>query len=174
MRTHSIYSNIFQIYHTEVLAIVNLLCSIYYIPSTCISYNWKFSPFSVFIQLILPAHIPHLWWIQIFSYVFSVTKTCPAVSDPMDCSLPGSSVHGISQVRILEWVAISFSRRSSQLRNRTTSPALQVDSFTTKSQGKPLFPYEFPFFFFRFHLSGRSYCLSYCVYLSLPDLFHLA
>ena len=39
--------------------------------------------------------------------------------DPMDCSLPGSSVHGIFQARILEWVAISFSRRSSRLRDWT-------------------------------------------------------
>ena len=39
-----------------------------------------------------------------------VTQLCPTLCDPMDCSLPGSSVHGISQARILEWVAISFSR----------------------------------------------------------------
>ena len=39
--------------------------------------------------------------------------------DCMDCSLPGSSIHGIFQARILEWVAISFSRGSSQPRNRT-------------------------------------------------------
>ena len=39
--------------------------------------------------------------------------------DPMDCSLPGSSIHGILQARILEWVAISFSRESSQPKNRT-------------------------------------------------------
>ena len=39
------------------------------------------------------------------------------LSDPMDCSLPGSSVYGIFQARILEWVAISFSRRSSQPRD---------------------------------------------------------
>ena len=39
--------------------------------------------------------------------------------NPMDCSLPGSSVHGILQVRILEWVAISFSRGSSQPRDQT-------------------------------------------------------
>ena len=38
---------------------------------------------------------------------------CPTLCDPMDCSLPGSSVHGILQERILEWVAISFSRGSS-------------------------------------------------------------
>ena len=43
----------------------------------------------------------------------------------VDCSLPGSSVHGILQARILEWVAISFSRGSSRTRDRTWSPALQ-------------------------------------------------
>ena len=39
--------------------------------------------------------------------------------DPMDYSLPGSSIHGISQAKILEWVAISFSRGSSQPRDQT-------------------------------------------------------
>ena len=39
-----------------------------------------------------------------------VTKLCPTLSDPTDCSLPGSSVHGIFQARILEWAAIAFSR----------------------------------------------------------------
>ena len=43
----------------------------------------------------------------------------PDSCHPMDCSPPGSSVHGISQVRILEWIAISFSRGSSGSRNRT-------------------------------------------------------
>ena len=38
-----------------------------------------------------------------------VTQSCLTLSDPMDCSLPGSSVHGICQARILEWVAIAFS-----------------------------------------------------------------
>ena len=42
-----------------------------------------------------------------------VTHSCPSHCDPMDCSPPGSSVHGILQARILEWVAIPFSRRSS-------------------------------------------------------------
>ena len=38
-----------------------------------------------------------------------VAQLCPTLSDPMDCSLPGSSVHGIFQARVLEWVAIAFS-----------------------------------------------------------------
>ena len=48
-----------------------------------------------------------------------VTQSCPTLSDPVDCSLPGSSVHGILQARILEWIAIPFSRGSSRPRNRT-------------------------------------------------------
>ena len=42
-----------------------------------------------------------------------VPQLCPALCDPMDCSLPGSSVHGILQARILEWVAKPSSRGSS-------------------------------------------------------------
>ena len=38
-----------------------------------------------------------------------VAQPCPTLSDPMDCSLPGSSVHGIFQARVLEWCAIAFS-----------------------------------------------------------------
>ena len=48
----------------------------------------------------------------------SGTKSCPTLSDPMDCSPPSSSVHGVPQARILEWVANPFSRQSSQTRNR--------------------------------------------------------
>ena len=48
-----------------------------------------------------------------------VTKSCPSLCVPMDCSPPGSSVHRILQARTLEWVAISSSKVSSQLRDRT-------------------------------------------------------
>ena len=57
-----------------------------------------------------------------------VTKLCLSLCDPMDCSLPGSSVHGLSQARILEWVAISYSRGSSALVGRF---------FTTELPEKP-------------------------------------
>ena len=40
-----------------------------------------------------------------------VTQSCPTPSEPMDCSLPGSSIHGIFQARVLEWGAIAFSTR---------------------------------------------------------------
>ena len=48
-----------------------------------------------------------------------VAQLCPTFCNPMDSSLPGSSIHGIFQARVLEWVAISFSRRSSQHRDWT-------------------------------------------------------
>ena len=48
-----------------------------------------------------------------------VAQLCPTLCDPVDCSLPGSSVHGILQARILEWIAIAFSRGSSWPRNLT-------------------------------------------------------
>ena len=52
--------------------------------------------------------------------------------DPADCSPPGSSALGIFQPRILEWVAISFSKGSSRARIEPKSPALQVDSLLTE------------------------------------------
>ena len=48
-----------------------------------------------------------------------VAQSCLTLYDPMDCSLPGSSLHGILQARVLEWGAISFSRGSSRSRDRT-------------------------------------------------------
>ena len=48
-----------------------------------------------------------------------VAQLCPTLCDPMDCSLSGSSVHGIFQARVLEWGAMYFSRRSFQPRDRT-------------------------------------------------------
>ena len=51
--------------------------------------------------------------------VCSVTQLCLTLCDLMECSPPGSSAHGISQARILEWIAISFSRGSPQTRDQT-------------------------------------------------------
>ena len=65
-----------------------------------------------------------------------VTSSCLIVSDPMDCSPPGSSVHWISQARILEQVAISFSRGSSQPRDGTCLSCLAGGFFTTEPPGK--------------------------------------
>ena len=54
----------------------------------------------------------------------------------MDCSLPGSSVHSILQTRILQWVAIPFSRESSPPRDQTRPLALQTDSLPSEPPGK--------------------------------------
>ena len=59
--------------------------------------------------------------------------------DPMDCSLPGSSVHGISQARILEWVAISLSRGSPQPRNQTWVSCIAGGFFTNWATRKSWF-----------------------------------
>ena len=59
-----------------------------------------------------------------------VTQSCPTLCDPMGYGLPGSSVHGIFQARILEWVAISFSRGSSWPRDRTQVSCIAGRCFT--------------------------------------------
>ena len=59
-----------------------------------------------------------------------VAQSCPTLCDPMDGSLPGSAVHGIFQARILEWAAISFSRASSQPRDRTRVSCIANRHFT--------------------------------------------
>ena len=72
----------------------------------------------------------------------------------MDCSLSGSSVHGISQARILNWIAISSSRGSSPPRDQTHiswSPATAGDFFTTEPTGNPM-----PIFFLLDPLSLRA------------------
>ena len=65
-----------------------------------------------------------------------VAKSCPTLCNPMDCSPSGSSVRGISQVRILEWVVISFSRGSSQPTDQTCVSCIGRQ-IITKPPGKP-------------------------------------
>ena len=59
-----------------------------------------------------------------------VTQLCLTHCDPMDCSLPGPFVHGLLQARLLEWVAISYSRESSQPRDRTQVSYIAGEFFT--------------------------------------------
>ena len=83
-------------------------------------------------------------WGKSFCWLLLTTRMCAqsclTVCNPMDCSPLGSSIHGILQVRRLEWVAISFSRGSSWPRNRRVSPALARGFLTTELSGKP--PYH--------------------------------
>ena len=64
-------------------------------------------------------------------------KLCSTLRDPMDCSLPGSSAHEILQTRVLEWVVISFSRRSPTPGTEPGSPTLQADTLPPEPAGKP-------------------------------------
>ena len=64
-------------------------------------------------------------------------QSCLTLCNPMDCSPPGSSVQGTLQARILEWVAIPFSRGSSQPGIEPGSPAFQVVSLPSEPPGKP-------------------------------------
>ena len=65
-----------------------------------------------------------------------VTQSCPTVCDPINCSLPGSSVHEISQAKILEWLYISFSRESSWPRSGTWFSCIAGRSFPPEPPGK--------------------------------------
>ena len=62
---------------------------------------------------------------------------CLTLCDPIDCSPPGSSIHGILQARTLGWIAIFFSRDLPDPGIDPGSPALQADSLTSEPPGKP-------------------------------------
>ena len=67
-----------------------------------------------------------------------VTQSCPTLCDPLDCSPPGSSVHGVLQARILEWVPISFSGDLPDPGMEAVSPALQADALLSEPPGRSL------------------------------------
>ena len=84
-----------------------------------------------------------------------VTQSCATLCDPMDCSLPGSSVHGIFQARILEWVAISFSRGSSRPGDRTQVSCIVGRHFYHLSHKGSFF------FFFLTWLNSKNQLVSF-------------
>ena len=80
------------------------------------------------------------WNIIACMYACSIAQLCLTLCNPMDCSLPDSSTHGILKTTILEWVTIPFSRVSSQPGDGTGSPTVQVDSLPSEPPGKPSRP----------------------------------
>ena len=85
------------------------------------------------------------FWVQevadrVLACMLSWLQLCPTLCNPMDCSPPGSSVHGILQARILEWIAMPSSRASSQPRDWTWVSHISGGFFTTsatwEAQGK--------------------------------------
>ena len=75
-------------------------------------------------------YIFHVYHLNLLKKESEVTQSCPTLGNPMDCSPPGSSIHGIFQARVLEWVAISFSRRSSLPRDWTWVSCIVSRCFT--------------------------------------------
>ena len=84
-------------------------------------------------------HTPFLCLRRHYGVCAKSLQSCPALCDPMDCSPPGSSVHGVLQARILEWVVMPSSRGSSQPRDRTCILHWQVISLLLSCQGSPYF-----------------------------------
>ena len=85
-----------------------------------------------------------------------VAQSCPTLSDPMDCSPQGSSIHGIFQARVLEWGAIAFSEDSTSQRLKKKKK---------KSQSTVLSAFEV-------HLALRCYCIKcfyFLLYLYFPE-----
>ena len=83
---------------------------------------------------------PQTWKINL--WLLCWTQACPILCDPMDRGPPGSSVHGMLQARIMEWVAISSSRGSSWLRDQTLVfcvSFISSQTFNTESPEKPKF-----------------------------------
>ena len=88
----------------------------------------------IVLQLGAPGWAPALGTQSLSPWTTSVSlvaQSCPTLCDPMDCSPPGSSVCGILQARILEWVAMPSSRGSSQPSNRTRVSCIACRFFTS-------------------------------------------
>ena len=91
------------------------------------------------------------WDYSSYSWIMpslSCAQSCPTLWDPVDCSPPGSSVHGIFQVRILEWIGISSTPgdlSDTKIKPPSLStPALAGEFFTTETPGKPVCPAATP------------------------------
>ena len=97
---------------------------------------------------VCPSSYPLNWWchptfsssVALFSFCeyAKLLQLYPTLCDPVDCSRPGSSVHGLLQARVLEWVAMLFSRGSSWPGIKPVAPALQADSLLLSHQGSPI------------------------------------
>ena len=115
--------------------------------------EWVAIPFTRGSSQIKDQVQDHVCVCSVCIYISSVAQSCPTLSDPMDRSLPGSSVHGIFQARVLEWGAIAFSASTwTNLRNILLSERWKwnhsVVSDSSRSHGlQPislLCPWDFP------------------------------
>ena len=76
-------------------------------------------------------------WVRVPALPAQVLQSCPALCDSIDCSLPGSYIHGIIQARIVECVPVPSSRGSSQPMDRATISCIAGGFFTAEPLGKP-------------------------------------
>ena len=99
--------------------------------------KWNSTGLHLHLQILLVLALSYCKILCLYSLCSLVTQSCPTLCDPMDCRLPGSSFHGILQARVLEWVAISFSRGYSQPRDWTQVSHIVCRFFTSWATGKP-------------------------------------
>ena len=92
------------------------------------SFSWTLVCFGILVLMYI---------VYVCTRTYAHTQLCPTLGDSLDCSPPGSSVHGVFQIRTLEWFAISFSRESSPPRPEApaVSPESQAVSLPLSHQG---------------------------------------
>ena len=99
-----------------------------------------------------------------------VAQSCPTLSDPMDCSLPGSSVHGVFQARVLEWVAIAFSkRRMLNILNYSLLSRISPEGILGQSRLFILLIYSLSVVFIAHECYFHFFCLFVCFGLICED-----
>ena len=125
-----------------------------------------------------------LQWMKVKSE-HEVSQWCPTLCDSMNCSPPGSSVHGIFQSRVLEWVAIAFS--AAYLRLLIFLPAILIPAWASKNpaflmmysayklnkQGDNIQPWCTPFLFGTSLLSYIQFCDPYYIFYAVCKLSYL-
>ena len=97
--------------------------------------------FGMYVLLHIYAYYPRAQHI-VSASASEVAQSCPTLCNPMDCNVPGSSIHGIFQARMLEWVAISFSRGSSRPREQSWVSRTTGRLFTVWATRKAIGQYQ--------------------------------
>ena len=113
-----------------------------------------------------------------------VAQSCPPLSNPMDCSLPGSSIHGIFQARVLEWVTIAFSSRARSHLILSLANFYGLTSFFLASPFAGIYistlyplkiqsPLSYPIFIYQNSLISLIYCITFCMPCPCEFIFFL-
>ena len=121
---------------------------------------------------VFPTSSCAIWPFGLWVLVVQSLNRVQLYSSSTDCSLPGSSIHGVLQARILEWIAISSSRGSSWPRNWTWVFCLADEFFSTEPPGKPRFSLSWPFLSSSVTLSSFP-PQGFYTFCSLPRMFLL-